>query len=306
MPFQRIVSFLPSATELLFELGVGDKIVGTTHECQFPKEARVKPRVITSIFDSKLLSSNEIDQKTSQLIREGKDLFILHEDILKKAQPDLIISQKTCEVCAAHANQLNRALQILEREPQIFSMDPHNVSEILDCVTLLAKLVGKEKEGKVLKDNLQSRLDILKGMVIKEYPRVLSLEWIDPFFSSGHWVPELVELAGGKNQISRTGDPSRRLYFEEIENSEPEIIILMPCGFDIERINLEYNKTLKKNSRWNEIPAVKNGKIYSVDASSYFSKPSIRAVTGAEILAKIIHPQIYNLNIPINSFQLIK
>lgn len=303
----RIVSFLPSATELLYQLRAGDQIVGVTHECKFPEDARLKPQVITATFNPESMSSKEIDQKTCQLMKEGKDIFALNEDLLKKGSPDFIISQNTCEVCAAHTNQLNQAVKILEKKPKVVSLDPHNVSQILDSINILANLIGKEKEGKDLQRSLQNRINFLKKKNHITRPKVLAIEWLDPFFTAGHWVPELVELAGGINEISKEGEHSRRLDFEQIENANPEIIILMPCGFDTSRTVSEYNQILKNDKRWQKLKAVRAGNVYAVDANSYFSKPSIRTITGAEILAKIIHPNSFETLItPSESFQSIK
>ena len=293
MVIEKIVSFLPSATELLYEIGAKDMIVGVTHECLYPEDAKSKPRVISSVFDSEVLTSREIDQRTCQLLNEKKDIFTLNEVTLRKTKPDLIISQNTCEVCAAHTNQLNRAIEILEKKPKIFSMDPHTVEDILDCVLVLSRLIGKEKQGKILLKSLQTRIDIIKNKIFKTKPKVLAIEWLDPFFTSGHWVPEMIQIAGGHNEISKKGEHSRRLAIEEIEESNPDIIVLMPCGFNTQRTLSEYENSLSKNERWNHLDAVKNHRVYAVDANSYFSKPSIRTIQGIEILSKIIHPECF-------------
>ena len=303
MTEQRIVSFLPSATELLYELGAQDQLYGVTHECLYPEDAKSKLRIINSVIDGDKMSSLEIDQKTCQLMQEGKDIFVLQEENLKKANPDLIISQTTCEVCAAHTNQVERAIQVLQKKPKLHSIDPHNLEEILDSISDVAKLVSKEKQGEQLQDSLKKRIDYIKNQSYSTKPTVLCIEWISPFFTSGHWVPQMVEFAGGQNQISKIGEHSRRMVFNEVSKSSPEIIIIMPCGFDTERTVSEYNKYLRNDKDWNALNAVKNKNIYAVDANSYFSKPSIRTVTGLEILAKIIHPELFDkLAIPKDSF----
>jgi len=303
---QRIVSFLPSGTELLYELGVGDRLFGVTHECLYPDDAKSKPRIISSVFDSSKMNSKEIDEITTQLLKDGKEIFVLDEQNLKDASPDLIISQNTCEVCAAHTNQVNKAVQILENKPELLSMDPHNLQEILNSVTELSKLVQKEEEGIQLRESLQKRIDYLKEQNHDSKPNVLALEWIEPFFTAGHWVPEMIQVAGGSNTVSKTGEHSRRMDFQEAVNADPDIIIFMPCGFDTDRTISEYQKFLKSNERWNQMRAVKNNKIFAVDANSYFSKPSIRTITGTEILAKIIHPESFrDLTVPQNSNKVI-
>ena len=196
MGAQRIVSFLPSATELLYELDAGDKLFGVTHECLYPEDAKSKPRVITSVINSDSISSKEIDQVHTKLLQEGKEIFVLDENILKNANPDLIISQNTCEVCAANSNQVNKAIQVLEKKPELLSMDPHNLDEILQSVTELAKIIQKESKGKELKQSLEKRIEFLKKQNHDSKPIVLALEWIDPFFTAGHWVPEMIQEIG--------------------------------------------------------------------------------------------------------------
>ena len=273
MTINRIVSFLPSATELLYEFGVKDKIFGVTHECKFPQEAISKPQVISSVIDSDKLSSNEINTQTCQLLNEGKDIFVLNEKNLKEANPDLIISQETCEVCAAYTNQINEALQILEKKPTIHSIDPHNISEILDSVIKLGEILEERDKAKEISELLKKRIQKIQNTKHINIPKILAIEWIDPFFTAGHWVPEMIEIAGGKNMVSKTGEHSRRMDFEEISNSGADIIILMPCGFDTERTISEYKDILEKDERWNSLKAVQNMAVFAVDANSFLLKP---------------------------------
>lgn len=303
MAIERIVSFLPSATELLYEFGVQDNLYGVTHECKYPQDATTKLQVINSVINSDELTSKEIDTMTCQLLNDGKDIFILHEDNLKHANPDLIISQETCEVCAAYTNQVNKAVRILQKKPTLFSMDPHSMDEIINSVIELGEILGKEQKAKEITNSLKKRIENIKKNIIKKSPKVLAIEWIEPFFTAGHWVPEMIQIAGGINMISKTGEHSRRLDIDEIVKSNPEIIIMMPCGFDTQRTVSEYMKILKNNELWNSLNAVKNNQVFAVDANSFFSKPSIRTVEGIEILAKIIQPKEFtNLRISKNSY----
>ncbi|MFB5639596.1 MAG: cobalamin-binding protein [Nitrosopumilus sp.] len=303
MTVNRIVSFLPSATELIYELGKQDKLFGVTHECKYPKEVNYKPRVINTVIESEKLTSKEIDSTTCKLLNEGKDIFVLDEDNLKKANPDLIISQETCEVCAAYTNQVNKAVKILETKPIIHSMDPHNMKEIIESVTKIGEILECNQKAKDITDSLEKRISNIKKFTSAKKPKVLAIEWIEPFFTAGHWVPEMIEIAGGENMISKTGEHSRRLEIKEIKESNPDIIILMPCGFDTKRTISEYNQILKNDHIWNALNAVKNNKVFAVDANSFFSKPSIRTVEGVEILAKIIQPEkSVNLRVSENSF----
>ena len=303
MVVQRIVSFLPSATELLYEFGVDDKLFGVTHECKYPEGAKLKPQVISSVINSDDLSSNEINTITCTLLNEGKNIFELNKENLIDANPDLIISQETCEVCAAYTNQVKSALEILPNKPELYSMDPHNLKEIIQSVTKLGQILNKEKKSVEIVNSLERRIQHIQNSEKKLIPKVLAIEWIEPFFTAGHWIPQMIEFAGGINLISKTGEHSRRMDIDEVVNSKPDIIIFMPCGFDTDRTVQEYESILHNNPGWNSLQAVKNNQIYAVDANSFFSKPSIRTIDGLEILAKIIQPEKFkNLIVPDNSF----
>ncbi|HEV2192785.1 MAG TPA: cobalamin-binding protein [Nitrosopumilaceae archaeon] len=299
----RIVSFLPSATEILYELGVGDDIVGVTHECNYPEQAKAKPRVIHSSFDPDTMTSQEIDNKVIDLMHSGKDIYILDEQTLKKANPNLIISQGICEVCSPYTKEVNRAVAILDNKPEVLILDPRNLDDILTNILDVAKKVGKEKEAQSFIDSLKKRITYIQTKPKKSKPKILCIEWLDPLFTAGHWVPQLVEMAGGINGISSTGDQSRRMEIDETIKFDPDIIILMPCGFDVKRTILEYEK-LANNIRWKSLVAVQNSQVYAANANEYFSKPGPRIVTGLEILAKVIHPETFtDLKIPDDSFQ---
>jgi iron complex transport system substrate-binding protein len=290
MDINRIVSFLPSATELLYEFGVDEKLFGVTHECKYPENAKLKPQVISSVINSDELTSNEINNITCTLLNDGKNIFELDEKNLLDANPDLIISQETCEVCAAYTTEVKTALDILPKKPKLYSMDPHNLNEIIQSVIKLGKILQKEKKALEIVHSLQQRIKNIQNLKNEKMPTVLAIEWIEPFFTAGHWIPEMIEFAGGINLISKTGEHSRRMDLVEMKNSDPDIIILMPCGFDTIRTLFEYDAILKNNSTWNSLNAVKNNQVFAVDANSFFSKPSIRTVEGLEILAKIIQP----------------
>ena len=300
---QRIVTFLPSATELIYSLGADDKLFGVTHECNYPSDAKTKPRVIGSVFDPASMSSKQIDDKICQLMTDGKQIYNLNKENLLNAKPDLIISQDICEVCSAHTEHVKIAMDMLEKKPEVYTMDPHDVDEILVSIRDISKMIGKKKEGNELVDSLAKRLEFVKSKTFEERPNVVAIEWVDPFFTSGHWIPEMIESAGGENLISTEKMPSRKMELEEIKEANPDIIVMMPCGFDVKRTVSEYNSVLTNNPDWNELKAVKEKNVYAVDANSYFSKPSLRTITGIEILAKIIHPDVFgDLQLPKNSF----
>ena len=303
MKSKRIVSFLPSATELIYELEAQEKLFGVTHECNYPNDASSKPRVIESVFEPENMSSQEIDEQICSLSERGEDIYKLVTQNVINAKPDLIISQEICEVCSAYTNQVKNAIKILDEKPEIYSMSPHDVQGILKCVKNIAEKIDKVQRGIEIVNSLNSRINKIKNVQISNKPKVLGIEWIKPFFTSGHWVPEMIEFSGGINMITKTGEHSRKMNIEEIENTDPDVLILMPCGFDVQRTVSEYDKYLRNDTRWNQLRAVKNKKVFAVDANSFFSKPSIRIVKGIEILAKILHPEIFtDLEVPNSSF----
>ncbi len=293
----RIVSFLPSATETLYELGAGNQIVGVTHECTYPSQARKKPRVIRSSFDPGQMTGRDIDNKIAELMHSGKDIYIVDENTLKRVSPDLIVAQGLCEVCSPFTKEINRAVSLLgDRPPDILVLDPHDLDDILVSIMDVAEKIGKVREGRKLVASLQKRIDIVRSsnssssLKIKRRPKVLCVEWIDPLFTAGHWVPQMVEYAGGINGLSSAGEPSRRMGIDEAVQLDPDTIVLMPCGFDIEQ-TLKELPTLARNEKWKSLQAVKNGDVYAVNANAYFSKPGPRTVIGLEIIAKILHPE---------------
>jgi len=210
---QRIVTFLPSATELIYSLGADDKLFGVTHECNYPSGAKNKPRVISSVFDPASMSSKQIDDKICQLMTDGKEIYNLNKENLLNAKPDLIISQNICEVCSAHTEHVKIAVDMLEKKPEVYTMDPHGVDEILVSIRDISKMIGKEKEGNGLVDSLSKRLEFVKSKTFEERPKVVAIEWVDPFFTSGHWIPEMIESAGGENLISTEKMPSRKMKY---------------------------------------------------------------------------------------------
>jgi iron complex transport system substrate-binding protein len=309
---ERIVSFLPSSTEILYEIGAGSQIVGVTHECRYPDDAKRKPQVINSSFDAKKMNSKEIDQKIIELIQSNRNIYLINDEKLREAKPDLIIAQGICEVCAPFAKEIDRAFSILGYRPDILVLDPHDLDDILTSIMDIAERVNRVTEGRKLVASLQKRIDGIRmrsGQRIEEgkkknndKPKVLCLEWVDPFFIAGHWVPQMVEIAGGISGLSYAGEPSRRINIDEITNFNPDKIILMPCGFDIER-TVEEAKILETNDKWKSLQSVQSNEVYAVNAGAYFSKPGPRTITGLEVIAKIIDPEGFEaIKVPIDSF----
>jgi iron complex transport system substrate-binding protein len=291
----RIVSFLPSATETLYELGAGNQVMGVTHECKYPSQARKKPRVIRSSFDPGQMTGRDIDNKIVELMRSGKDIYIVDENALKRASPDLIVAQGLCEVCSPFTKEINRAVSLLGGRPDVLVLDPHDLDDILVSIMDVAEKIGKVREGRKLVASLQKRIDIVRSsssgsMKKKRRLKVLCVEWIDPLFTAGHWVPQMVEYSGGINGLGSAGEPSRRMDIDEAVQLDPDTIVLMPCGFNIDQ-TLKELPTLARNEKWKSLQAVKNGNVYAVNANAYFSKPGPRTVVGLEIIAKILHPE---------------
>jgi iron complex transport system substrate-binding protein len=316
----RIVSFLPSSTEILYAIGAGDQITGVTHECKYPDDAKNKPIVINSSFDADIMASEEIDNKIIGLMKTGGDIYIINDQKLKEAKPDLIIAQGVCEVCAPFTKEIDRANSILGYKPDLLVLDPHDLDDILVSIMDIAEKVGRVSEGRKLVVSLQNRIDNIRiivgerrgkkrvstnsidNTINKASPRIVCIEWIDPFFAAGHWVPQMVDIAGGSNGLGGMGQPSRRISIDEIIEFNPDKIILMPCGFDINR-TLKEAKTLGNNEKWKSLQAVQRNEVYAVNANAYFSKPGPRIITGLEILAKIIDPEGFeNIELPSDSF----
>jgi iron complex transport system substrate-binding protein len=303
--YNRIVSFLASATEIIYLLGSQDILLGVTHQCNYPNEAKNKPQVIKSVFNSESMTSLQIEEKIQELSRLQNDVFLINYELLKKIQPDLIISQGLCDVCSPHNKEIDKAIQFLNNKPDTLVLDPHTVDDIIQNIMDIAHSIGKEHKGLEIKDSLIKRIEKISTSKNKK-PKVICLEWIDPLYLCGHWVPQMVEIAGGINGISKIGQRSHKIELSQISQFDPDILIMMPCGFHIDKILGEYG-SLQKNHEWNSLKAVQDGMVFAVDALSYFSRPSPRIITGIEILSKIINPDSFlDLNVPLNSYTRLK
>ena len=304
--FNRIVSFLPSATEIIYLLGSQDLLFGVTHQCICPAEAKSKPKIVSSVFDSELMASFQIEEKIQEISRLQNDLFIINYDLLKKIQPDLIISQGLCEVCSPHNKELDKAIKFLDKKPQTLVLDPHTVDEIIESIMIIARTVGKEEDGSRIKDSLYKRIEKISNATKFKKPKVICLEWVDPIYICGHWVPQMVGIAGAINGISKVGERSSKIDLSRITQFDPDIIILLPCGFDLRKVLQEYG-SLQSNNQWHSLRAVENDMVFAVDALSYFSRPGPSIITGIEILAKIINPESFaKLIVPANSYNRLK
>ncbi len=298
----RICSFLPSATEILFELGLGEYIVGVTHECDYPPEAKSKPRVVVSLIDPSKLTSREIERIVGENYRSGKSTYLVEKESLLKARPDIIFTQKLCDVCAVSGNEVKEAVDVLGYSPKVVSLEPSTLEEILDTILIVGEVTGRETRAREVVNKLRARIEAVRTMVgsEKDRPRVFCLEWLDPPYTAGHWIPEMVDIAGGICGFAKPGQPSFKVSWEEIYEFAPQVIVVMPCGFDIER-TLEEIEVLNSNEFWYRLPAVRKGHVYLVDANSYFSRSGPRVVDGLEIMARILHPEICDFKIPPDS-----
>jgi iron complex transport system substrate-binding protein len=298
----RICSFLPSATEIVYTLELDENLVGVTHECDYPPEAKSKPRVISSLINPEDLTSYEIDKAVSENYRAGKSTYIVDAEMLRKTNPDIILTQGLCDVCAVSGNQVIEAVTILGHSPRIISLEPNTLDEILNTILIVGEATERIEKAQDCVNQLKSRIDSVKSVLSeeKDRPRVFCMEWLDPPYVAGHWVPQMVEIAGGDYGFEKAGRPSFKVSWEEVFNFAPQVIILMPCGFNIERTLKEVDN-LASNEFWHRLPAVRKGHVYLVDANSYFSRPGPRIVDGLEIVAKILHPELWTFDIPADS-----
>jgi iron complex transport system substrate-binding protein len=291
---QRIVSFLPSATEIACALGLADRLVGVTHECDYPLEIVGKPIVVRNALPIETMSQGEIDQAVAQRIRLGRSLYEVDEVLLKALAPDLILTQDLCQVCAPSGNEVSQALSLLPRKPQILWLTPHSLEQIAGNVSDLGAATGRSKEAEDLIANGRARLETISTTTVSlsNRPRVFCMEWLDPVYCSGHWVPEMVALAGGEDALSRRGSDSVRVSWDEVVKWAPEVLVVTPCGLNLEK-SIEQARGLVRYPGWSELPAVRKGRAYAVDANSFFARPGPRVVDGTELLAHLIHPELF-------------
>jgi len=289
----RIVSLLPSATEIVCALGLEEKLVAVTHECDYPLVVRSKPVITSSALDHAQSSSRHIHEGIAGLLHAGKSIYHLHERLLVELQPDLILTQELCEVCAVSYRIVRDAARILEGETEIISLEPNSVGDILANIRLVGEKTGSQKSASELIESLQRRIDHVtcRTSAITNSPRVYCMEWLDPPFAAGHWIPEMVSMAGGIEGLGQAGQPSKQIAWQEVVDFAPEVIVLMPCGFDLNR-TVEEGRRVTTYPQWDSLPAVRNGRVFAVDGSSYFNRPGPRIIDGLEVLAQIIHPQL--------------
>jgi iron complex transport system substrate-binding protein len=286
----RIVSLVPNGTEILFALGAGDLVVGVSHECDYPPAARRLP-ILTGSALRPGMSPSEVDIAVSAQVGLGESLYTLDEARIAELEPDLIVTQQLCPVCAVSTEQVHGAVRPLPRCPDLLSLDPKTLTDVFADIRRVGQAVGREAEAEALLADLESRLDMVRARVAtRPRPWVLALEWLDPPFAGGHWVPEMIQLAGGLDAVAERGDPSRRMTWKEIQEVDPEVIVVMPCGFDEAGAALQIQE-ISHRPEWRSLNAVRRGRVYPVDANGCFSRPGPRLVNGIEWLADLFHGQ---------------
>ena len=295
----RICSLLPSATEIVYALGLGDQLYGVSHECDYPPEAAAKPTLIRSVFDQSTLSSLEIDHAVMERLRGGEGVYTIDQDLLRQAEPDLILTQELCDVCAVPYSEVKRAVDQLVSRPRLLPLSPSLLGDVLQDISRVGEATGKQEQAESLVRRLRERIDRVtaRTSTAAERPATFCLEWADPLYVAGHWIPEMVEMAGGIDGLGGKGKPSVPIEWERVVIYAPEVVILMPCGFDVERAVREM-PLLTRLPGWLDLPAVQRGQVYAVNATAYFSRSGPRLVDGLELLAKILHPELFPGAIP--------
>ncbi len=286
----RIVSLLPSATEIVFALGLGDCLVGVSHECDFPPEARTRPVVTRSLLPPGL-SQAEIDREVKRLLAERGTIYELDSELLKALKPDLILTQRLCYVCAVAYEQVCQTVEAIGVNARVLTLEPDGLEGIFETILAVGQAAGREEAARRLVAELRARVDGVVGRVAGlPRPGVVALEWLEPPLAAGHWVPEMVDLAGGEDLFGRPRLPAVRLDWADLSRADPDVLVLMPCGYDLPA-TVEAARALGAVPDLEKLRAVKAGRLYAVDGSAYFNRPGPRIVGGVEILAELLHPE---------------
>ena len=291
----RIVSLLPSSTEIISALGCGDQLVGRSHECDFPAGIDGLPACTAPKFDPDG-TSYEIDQRVKAVLQEALSVYRVDADLLDQLAPDLIVTQSQCEVCAVDLAEVERAAcRMVRSRPRLLSLESDNLAGVWTNVETVAAALQVPEYGRELTDTYSARLATLAAGrgALSMRPTVACIEWFDPLMAAGNWVPELVEIAGGDNRFGEVGRHSPWMKWEELVADDPEVIVLMPCGFGLER-TLREAAALVRHPSWKELRAVAEGRVFAADGNQYFNRPGPRLVESAEILAEILHPESFD------------
>jgi iron complex transport system substrate-binding protein len=290
----RIASLLPSATEIVCALGLEENLIGITHECDYPPQIAGKPHLTASRISHETMTSAEIDHAVRSQLDGHGSIYDLNTELLAELEPDLIITQELCEVCAVSYKTVERAARMYVAGAQVVSLEPNTIEDIFANIKTVGELCGVSEKAEEVVTNLRARLEKVRAESAKAEtrPKVFMLEWLEPPFAPGHWVPEQTAAAGGICLLSEAGEKSVVTTYEKIAESAPERLVLIPCGYYAKDILRQLPNTVFPES-FREIPAVKTGEVWALDATAYFSRPAPRVIDGAEILAKIVHPEIF-------------
>ncbi len=294
----RIYSFIPSATEMVYALGLEDQLYGVTHECDFPPEARTKPVAISSLLEMSGLSQREIDDSVVESISHRHGLYSIDRGLLRENPPDVVITQELCDVCSVSLRDVLSTLSELSGSCKVVSLKPRGLGGVMEDILTVGLACGAEPEARALVGSLEARVQRVRDAAASlERKRVFCAEWFDPVFASGHWVPEMVSISGGEDRLGIAGQDSRKIPWDLVPEYDPEVLILMPCGFDTERAAGDVS-ILAKNKGWESMAAVKSGDVFATNGSAYYSRPGPRLVDGLELMAKMIHPEAFGSDLP--------
>jgi iron complex transport system substrate-binding protein len=297
----RICSLLPSITEILFEIGLGDQVVAVTHECDWPPRAQSIPHVTRSRIQTEHSSSAAID---AQVRAEAGSLYDLDRPLLAELAPDVILTQSLCPVCAVDETMVRDWAAGLAPAPSVHAYHPRTIAEVLASIHDIGRVTGAEREAQSLVDRFRASSQRIRAEVaaIDRPLRVVCLEWTDPPFACGHWTPELVSIAGGEEQLGRAGQPSRQATWQELRDADPEVLLIAPCGFTLPR-TLREMSDLERREGWDALAATRRGRVFCCDGSAYFNRPGPRLLDSLHILAEAIHPDRFRSLAPSHSFQ---
>ncbi len=290
---ERIVSLLPSATEIVYALGLGERLIGVTHECDFPPDAKTKP-VLTASALPPASSSAEIDRHVRRHLHQGSSIYTLDAELLERLAPDLIVTQELCAVCAVSYEIVARAAKRLRGDPRIVSLEPSSLEDVYANIETVGELTGTSGRSAYVVAGLRARIEALRSHVAgKSRPRTLVLEWTDPPMSGGHWTPGLVEIAGGEPILANPGANSVVIAWQAIAAADPEVILVAPCGFDMPKTRAAVDELEAGQPAWRSLRAVREGRAYLIDGNAYVNRPGPRLVDSAEIFASAIHAERY-------------
>jgi iron complex transport system substrate-binding protein len=290
----RICSLVPGATEVLFAVGLGDQVVGVTHECDWPLEARERPQVTASLLQGGDLTSAEIDRAVAEAASDGKALYAVDADVWNEIEPEIVVTQELCDVCAVSRDTLDGVTEATRLDVGVLDYSPTTLEDVFEEIVKLGSWLGADGAAAELVAGMRARVERVKAALagIESIPKVFVSEWIEPPYAAGHWVPDMVSLAGGTEVAGMSGEPSHRMRWPDVVELEPDVVLLAPCGFDLDR-TLEEIVTLDISAHLLGTPARRDSRVFAVDANGYFSRPGPRLVDGIELLAYLLHPDRY-------------